>query len=58
MSRNEERDVAREGVRDEEAESKDEVEAHSFREAHTERAQEDRDAKTEAPDFEAHRKSH
>jgi hypothetical protein len=55
MSKNEEREI----VRDENAEDKDEVEAHVAREVvrdqHTE---EDREAKTEAPDFEAHRKSH
>jgi hypothetical protein len=54
MSENEEREV----LRDENAEDKDEVEAHSFREAHTDRAQEDREVRTDEPDFEAHRKSH
>jgi hypothetical protein len=48
----------REVVRNEDAEDKDEVEAHSYREAHQDRAQEDREARTDEPDFEAHRKSH
>jgi hypothetical protein len=54
MSKNEERDI----VLDENAEDKDEVEAHIDREIVVDRAEEDREAKTEAPDFEAHRKSH
>jgi hypothetical protein len=58
MSKNEEREVVREQHPEQHPEDADEVEAHSFREAHAERAEEDREAKTEAPDFEAHRKSH
>jgi hypothetical protein len=52
MSKNEEREI----VRDENAEDKDEVEAHTVRDAVVEQAQEDRDIATEKPDFEAHRK--
>jgi hypothetical protein len=49
----------REVVRNEDAEDKDEVEAHQVREqVRDQRNEEDREARTEAPDFEAHRKSH